>query len=363
MTRLINLIKICAIFCVCWLANGSQAYADEYVQFENRWKNGLLAVDSDGAVTRVTDPQDLSSYWILNDRQLGTRTVTLFKHVETGRFLRVRPPYAALVVAQEDDVRYPEQIIWSLEPAPEGYVRLKNDYGDNYIHNQNGPYEVGDIQPGWWSAQWKIIRSSHLPAKPSTGRLALQGDVSNACPSGTRYIDGNTPRNGRCQSPCKSGYTMQGMTCVAICPKGFRDDGAYCAKGASYGRGAGFPWTFGDALNDDGMKSRCEAAHGRGNCEKKGAIFFPKCRDGYSAFGSNVCSPTCPSTMTDIGVSCRKGSYDSAPAASCGSDGYLYDNECYPGCASQSQSSRGVGIIFGSSSYRLDRQNQCVSPS
>ena len=35
---------------------------------------------------------------------------------------------------------------------------------------------------------------------------------------------------------------------------------------------------FGDSLNDKGMRKRCENKHGSGNCEKNGAIFYPKCK-------------------------------------------------------------------------------------
>lgn len=39
-----------------------------------------------------------------------------------------------------------------------GYNRLQNNwYPDTYIHNQNGSIEIGAIEPGWWSAQWKIV--------------------------------------------------------------------------------------------------------------------------------------------------------------------------------------------------------------
>lgn len=90
------------------------------------------------------------------------------------------------------------------------------------------------------------------------------------------------------------------------CPTGFRDDGAYCYKPSPYGRGVGYPWKFGDGLSSDGMFDRCEADHGDGNCEKCLAIVYPKCADNFHAVGCNICSPDCPSGMTDIGISCQK---------------------------------------------------------
>ena len=121
---------------------------------------------------------------------------------------------------------------------------------------------------------------------------------------------GNLQKSGAlCYPKCKSGYTGVGPVCWQKCPSGFRNDGAFCAKPKSYGRGAGFPWKFGDAMNDKGMRKRCEKRHGKGKCEKHGAIFYPKCRHGFHAVGCCVCSPNCVAGQKDIGVSCAKKSY------------------------------------------------------
>ena len=53
-----------------------------------------------------------------------------------------------------------------------------------------------------------------------------------------------------------SGYKRFGLDCHQICPQDFRDDGLLCRK-TEYGRGSGYPWRFGDRLNDNGMRSRC----------------------------------------------------------------------------------------------------------
>jgi hypothetical protein len=58
---------------------------------------------------------------------------------------------------------------------------------------------------------------------------------------------------------------------------------------SEYGRGVGYPWQFGDSLNDNGMIQRCEAEHGSGKCEKYGLLYYPKCRAGYSAVGCCIC--------------------------------------------------------------------------
>lgn len=148
-----------------------------------------------------------------------------------------------------------------------------------------------------------------------------------------------------CYPKCKSGYTGLAFVCWQDCPKGFRDDGAFCAKPAPYGRGVGFPWKFGDkAFSLDAARARCAKKHGRGNCEKSGQIIYPKCKPGYKNVGCCVCSPICPSGMgTDIGVSCTKKSYTrrtilpSCPPGMDADAGLCY-KKCKPGY-------RGVGPV------------------
>ncbi|MBN1382317.1 MAG: hypothetical protein JXA41_11625 [Deltaproteobacteria bacterium] len=113
-----------------------------------------------------------------------------------------------------------------------------------------------------------------------------------------------------CESIGKKGWKGVGPVCWQSCPEGFRDDGAFCFKPTtSYGRGVGFPWKIGDrAFSLSNAKKRCEKVHGKGRCEKSGAIYYPKCKPGYRAIGCCVCSPRCPPGMTDIGISCQKKS-------------------------------------------------------
>ena len=93
-----------------------------------------------------------------------------------------------------------------------------------------------------------------------------------------------------CYPLCREGYNGVGPVCWQNCPPDFRDDGAYCAKPPSYGRGAG-------------STKKCD------NCEKYGLLWYPICRDGYHNAGCCICSPDCQYGMTDIGVSCHKDSY------------------------------------------------------
>jgi hypothetical protein len=97
-----------------------------------------------------------------------------------------------------------------------------------------------------------------------------------------------------------------------------RDDGAFCAKGKEYGRGAG-------KMN----KKNCGS-----NCEKNAGLWYKPCREGYKNFGCCICSPKCPSGMTDIGVSCAKASYGRTAGKPmiCKSDEQQDAGLCYPYC-------------------------------
>jgi len=128
-----------------------------------------------------------------------------------------------------------------------------------------------------------------------------------------------------------------GFDCHSVCPKGFRNDGLFCRK-AEYGRGAGYPWKFGDALNDKGMKSRCEKKHGRGKCEKNGAIFYPKCKSGYKNVGCCICRPSRPNCRAlgmnkGIDLSCAKKVQIGAPKPGICGNGQVRDaGLCYKKC-------------------------------
>ncbi|EAR97908.1 hypothetical protein TTHERM_00280980 (macronuclear) [Tetrahymena thermophila SB210] len=108
---------------------------------------------------------------------------------------------------------------------------------------------------------------------------------------------------------CNDGFFNVGCClCESQCPPGFRDDGLFCAKPDSYGRGAGYPWEFGDDLNLNDAYNRCQRDNPQG-CEQNGLIIYPKCAQGFHSVGCCVCSPSCPSGTTDIGVSCTKPVY------------------------------------------------------
>src|SRR5262249_10608318 len=46
---------------------------------------------------------------------------------------------------------------WVVEPADEGYFRIRNRYRNTFIHIEHGVVEAGAIDPEWFSAQWSFI--------------------------------------------------------------------------------------------------------------------------------------------------------------------------------------------------------------
>lgn len=113
-----------------------------------------------------------------------------------------------------------------------------------------------------------------------------------------------------CYSECPSGYKRFGFDCYQTCPSGWSDQSLFCRL-PEYGRGAGYPWKFGDGFNDNGMKKRCENDHGVGKCEKNGLIFYPKCKSGFYNFGCCICRPSAPNCSAlgfngGIDLSCAK---------------------------------------------------------
>ncbi len=111
------------------------------------------------------------------------------------------------------------------------------------------------------------------------------GKPISTCPEGTE-------QNGAlCYPLCQEGYYGVGPVCWQSCPAGFTDTGVDCLKPSSYGRGAGYALWHESECNHDNPQG----------CEKYGALYYPKCKDGFHNVGCCVCSPNCPSGWTDIG--------------------------------------------------------------
>lgn len=115
------------------------------------------------------------------------------------------------------------------------------------------------------------------------------GVIPNQCPSGQTWNVGLcydikskvAEESGNDKIPSNWEVTAPGFIgkkCSYALPGYTRDDGTTCWIDAkTVGRGVGYPWKGGDALNLDKATTRCEADWGKGNCEQYGAIMYPKC--------------------------------------------------------------------------------------
>mmetsp|Transcript_64123 Transcript_64123/g.88696 ORF Transcript_64123/g.88696 Transcript_64123/m.88696 type:complete len:263 (+) Transcript_64123:54-842(+) len=143
----------------------------------------------------------------------------------------------------------------------------------------------------------------------------------------------NSDKDGLlCYPECRDNFNGVGPVCWENCPDGFRNDGAYCAKPDAYGRGTGYT-----------SKSKCKKKE-HTDCEKNGLLYYPKCRDSFHHVGCCVCSPSCPSDMHDIGVSCHKNSYGRTAGVpmTCPPDTDEDAALCYPKCDHDAD---GVGPV------------------
>ena len=155
------------------------------------------------------------------------------------------------------------------------------------------------------------------------------GVPANGCAEGQE-------KNGQlCYKTCDEGYTGNGPVCWANCPEGLTDIGGFCQKPAPYGRG------FGYAVWDE---QKCKNEHSEG-CEQNAAMWYPKCKEGFHAVGSNICSPDCPEGFADTGTGCRKPSYGrGAGALQTCPDGYEKNGLlCYKKCEGAGE--KGVGPV------------------
>ena len=109
------------------------------------------------------------------------------------------------------------------------------------------------------------------------------GEVPEACAENQQMI------GLLCYDNCGVGKQRVGIDCHSVCPSGMADQGLYCRK-SEYGRGAGYAWQ----PDKPSMQERCEEDYGIDKCEKYGLIWYPKCKEGYTAFGCCLCRPEQP---------------------------------------------------------------------
>ena len=159
------------------------------------------------------------------------------------------------------------------------------------------------------------------------------GTVPQACGAGRERI------GLLCYTKCGAGMKRVGFDCQSVCPDGLRDDGLFC-RAEEYGRGAGYPWKIGDkAFSLDDARQRCTKENPQG-CEQDGAIIYPKCKPGYSAFGCCICRPNKPNCSAlglkaGVDLSCAKQLTIGDPVVGvCASNEQQDAGLCYTPCAS-----------------------------
>lgn len=188
--------------------------------------------------------------------------------------------------------------------------------GFGFPANTFGIWELDTTCSGLKLVETQVIKSSskNKPGKCPTGQVPVvytngtaSGKKLTKCQvqygekweQGTGTDSLSLGTTALCYPSCRKGYIGNGPVCWSACPDKYKDVGAFCQKPRSYGRGSG-NWS----------RDYCKKHKGRKTgCEKNGALWYPKCRDGYNAVGCCVCSPKCPSGMTDIGADCAKKSY------------------------------------------------------
>ena len=142
-----------------------------------------------------------------------------------------------------------------------------------------------------------------------------------------------------CYDKCGPGMARFGLDCHSVCPSGMDDQGLFCRR-SEYGRGAGYAWQPQEMFGEPGMKERCEKDHRKGNCEQYLAMWYPKCKPGYSAVGCCICRPAVPNCKAlglepGLDLSCAKKVRIGSPKTGvCGSGQEMDAGLCYQECDS-----------------------------
>ncbi len=166
--------------------------------------------------------------------------------------------------------------------------------------------------------------------KDSYGRGV--GIVPSSCPAGRDRI------GLLCYTSCPANMKRIGFDCHSVCPSGMRDDGLFC-RSSEYAR---TPYAASPAdLFGPSNRERCEKANG--SCEKAvgdaaGAIFYAKCKAGYSSWPLGICRPPQPNCSAlgmggQFDLSCAKiVSIGDPVTGSCPAGQQSDGGLCYPVC-------------------------------
>jgi len=145
----ITVKSICHILFFSLLFTSFQTQAQNTTTIQNRWKSTFISQTSNRLVL-AGSANTASQRWVI-EAVPGTNFIRI-KNKSNNQYLHVQNGPLELGTMQPNWW----SAMWALESAGTGYVRIKNRWKSNYIHNQNGQLEVGTIQDGWWSAMWKL---------------------------------------------------------------------------------------------------------------------------------------------------------------------------------------------------------------
>lgn len=154
----------------------------------------------------------------------------------------------------------------------------------------------------------------------------FSADISSK-PHALKCREGLEQHGALCYEKTPPGFINRAGTITRQCQPGYTDLGLDCAKPKPYGRGAGST-----------SEQKCMNSHQGAACEKSGLLWYPKCKEGFKAFGCCTCTPSCTEGFKDTGAFCHKTGTKTLkpyPLSACPPDqdkiGALCYDKCKPG--------------------------------
>lgn len=143
----------------------TSANAEQYARLTNRWTGVQVHIEHGSPEASKAGPGWFSAqWWITPDGSDGgfTSNYIRIKNRWTGQYLSAHwaNGKAVLGTTAPGAGDRPNAIViggptsWNIERTSEGYVRLK--WQTEYLNVEQGVLALTKIQPGWWSAQWKL---------------------------------------------------------------------------------------------------------------------------------------------------------------------------------------------------------------
>lgn len=123
-------------------------------RLQNVWQTSQYINIENGVAESTNVPAGYwSSHWTL-EAVSGTSIVRLVNRWKPEQVLTISNGNLVAASAAKTDTNSQ----WELEQPVNGEYRLRNRaQAGQYIHVENGRLQVGAIQPGWWSARWKLV--------------------------------------------------------------------------------------------------------------------------------------------------------------------------------------------------------------